>query len=76
MRDGNEPLVGTAGEGVTYDVAVRDPATGATAAYRHAPVPTHPSASVVKVGILAALLLRCQDTDREPSPGSTRGRRR
>ncbi|MFI6692470.1 serine hydrolase [Streptomyces sp. NPDC050433] len=70
MRACGEPLVGTADENVTYDVAVRDTATGTTAAYRHAPVPApnHPTASVVKLGILAALLLRAQDTDREPTP--------
>lgn len=62
------PLVGAADENVTYDVAVRDTVTGRTAAYRHGPDPTHPTASVVKLGILAALLLRAQDTDREPTP--------
>ncbi|GGK17109.1 hypothetical protein GCM10011583_56310 [Streptomyces camponoticapitis] len=68
MRAAGDPLVVTTDANVTYDVAVRDPATGRTTAYRHAPAPTHPTASVVKLGILAALLLHTQDTDREPTP--------
>ncbi|MFI6082183.1 serine hydrolase [Streptomyces sp. NPDC051217] len=68
MRASGEPLVVTTDANVTYDVAVRDTATGRTTAYRHAPGPTHPTASVVKLGILAALLLHIQDTDREPTP--------
>ncbi|MFC8827910.1 serine hydrolase [Streptomyces sp. NPDC057137] len=67
MRAPDEALVGTVDENVTYDVAVRDTATGRTTAYRHGPEPTHPTASVVKLGILAALLLRTQDTGREPT---------
>ncbi|MET4922603.1 serine hydrolase [Streptomyces sp. PSRA5] len=62
-----EPLGEAVGENVTYDIAVRDTVTGRTAAYRRGPDPTHPTASVVKLGILAALLLRAQDTDREPT---------
>lgn len=61
------PLVEAADENVTYDVAVRDTVTGRTTAYRHGTDPTRPTASVVKLGILAALLLRGQDTDREPT---------
>lgn len=55
------------GEHVTYSVAVRDTATGRTTAHHRGPTPAHPSASVVKLGILLALLLRCQDTGREPN---------
>ncbi|MFD3520802.1 serine hydrolase [Streptomyces sp. NPDC058653] len=68
MRAPGEPLVGTTDPHVTYDVAVRGTTGGPTMAYRHAPGPTHPTASVVKLGILAALLLRAQDTGREPAP--------
>lgn len=70
MRAPGEPLAVTTGANVTYDVAVRDTVTGRTTAYRHASGPahhTHPTASVVKLGILAALLLRAQDTGREPT---------
>ncbi|MFD3485376.1 serine hydrolase [Streptomyces sp. NPDC058665] len=70
MRAPGEPLAVTTGANVTYDVAVRDTVTGRTTAYRHASGPahhTHPTASVVKLGILAALLLRTQDTGREPT---------
>ncbi|TXL86221.1 serine hydrolase [Streptomyces sp. IB2014 016-6] len=62
-----EPLVVAAGGNVTYSVAVRDTATGRTSAHHRGPTPAHPSASVVKLGILLALLLRCQDTGREPT---------
>lgn len=67
MRAPDEALVGTVDENVTYDVAVRDTITGRTRAYRHGPDLTHPTASVVKLGILAALLLRTQDSGREPT---------
>ncbi|WP_405619943.1 serine hydrolase [Streptomyces sp. NBC_01508] len=67
MQARREPLVDAADANVTYSVAVRDTATGRTTAHHHGPDPTHPSASVVKVGILAALLLRAQDTGREPT---------
>ncbi|MEU0953285.1 serine hydrolase [Streptomyces niveus] len=62
-----EPLVDTADGNVTYGVAVRDIATGHTTAHHRGPAPIHPCASVVKLGILLALLLRCQDTGREPT---------
>ncbi|WP_405800589.1 serine hydrolase [Streptomyces sp. NBC_01506] len=65
MQARREPLVDIADENVTYSVAVRDTATGRTTAHQHGPDPAHPSASVVKLGILAALLLRAQDTGRE-----------
>ncbi|MFF2645552.1 serine hydrolase [Streptomyces niveus] len=68
MDAGSGPLVAGVDGNVTYDVAVRDTVTGRTAAYRHGPDPTHPTASVVKLGILAALLLHTQDTGREPTP--------
>lgn len=72
MRAGGGSLVEGVGGSVTYDVAVRDAVTGHTASYRHGPGSadgvTHACASVVKLGILAALLLRTQDTGREPTP--------
>lgn len=67
MRARREPFVDTADENVTYSVAVRDTATGRTWVHRRGPTPDHPCASVVKLGILLALLLRVQDTGREPT---------
>lgn len=67
MDTRRDPLVDTADGNVTYDVAVRDLATGRTTAHRRGPAPAHASASVVKLGVLLALLLRCQDTGREPT---------
>ncbi|MFD6990154.1 serine hydrolase [Streptomyces sp. NPDC059943] len=60
-------IAATADESVTYGVAVRDIAAGRTTAHHRGPTPAHPSASVVKLGILVALLLRCQDAGREPT---------
>ncbi|MET9555944.1 serine hydrolase [Streptomyces sp. NPDC006645] len=68
MNAHSGPLVAAADGNVTYDVAVRDTVTGRTTAYRHGPDTTRPTASVVKLGILAALLLRAQDTGRGPTP--------
>lgn len=67
MDTRGDRLVSIADENVTYDVAVSDPATGRVTAHRHGPAATHPSASVVKLGILLGLLLHCQDTGREPT---------
>ncbi|MFG3096827.1 serine hydrolase [Streptomyces sp. NPDC048202] len=48
-------------EGVRLSVGVLDPGSGRSAVYGDG---VHDTASVVKVGILAALLLRAQDADR------------
>lgn len=67
MDTRGDPLVDIADGTVTYEVAVRDPATGRVTAHRHGPAAGRPSASVVKLGILLGLLLRCQDSGREPT---------
>ncbi|MFF0965107.1 serine hydrolase [Streptomyces sp. NPDC003703] len=52
------------GDGAAVSVAVRDPASGESARYGDGAFET---ASIVKVGILAAVLLRAQDAGRPPS---------
>ncbi|BAL87554.1 hypothetical protein AMIS_23340 [Actinoplanes missouriensis 431] len=52
--------------GAEFSVAVLDAKTGQTYAYRGAT--TYDTASIVKADILACMLLKAQDADREPSP--------
>ncbi|MGA5322986.1 serine hydrolase [Streptomyces seoulensis] len=57
-----EPLRVTVPEGARLSVGVLDPDSGRSAVYGDG---SYDAASVVKVGVLAALLLRAQDADRD-----------